>query len=134
MVSFRELRIKLKRLQRSVVNWFLENEKLLLYLVGIVVVASLSFVFGTLKGAGLSQKPITVMRPESAPVVITEKCEQENTVLKQKDCVYVGSIKGKKYYPPSCSHAKRISKENLRCFTSDKDAIDKGYERSTSCK
>jgi len=133
MLKLIEMQIKLKKLRKLAVNWFLEYEQLLIYLVGIIIVASLSFVFGVLKGTGLSQEPITVMRPQSAPVVITEKCESEDIVLKQKDCIYVGSTKGKKYYPPSCSHAKRISKENLRCFTSDEDAIGKGYERSTSC-
>jgi len=102
--------------------------------VGVIIIASLSFIFGVLKGAGLSQEPITVMRPQSAPVVVVRECEQDVNILKQKDCIYVGSMKGRKYYPPSCSYAKKISKENLRCFTSDKDATDKGYTKSTSCK
>ncbi len=130
MLNLKELYIKLKKI---ITEGFLEHEQSFIYFVGIVIVASLSFVFGILKGVGLSQKPITVMRPQNPPVVITKECEVQNTVLKQKDCVYVGSVKGKKYYPPSCSYAKKISKENLRCFTSDEDAIKKGYEKSTSC-
>ncbi len=133
MLSLKELQIKLKKVRKLIIDWFLEYEQPLIYLVGIIIVASLSFVFGVLKGTRLSQKPVTVMRPQNPPVVITKECEVQNTVLKQKDCVYVGSVKGKKYYPPSCSYAKKISKENLRCFTSDKDAIEKGYEKSTSC-
>jgi len=124
----------MKKKISTIVVWLQNHEKQLLGIIAVSVLVPLSFVFGTLKGAKLSQEPIIVMRPQSAPIVIKENSTQENNILKQKDCVYVGSIKGKKYYPPSCSFAKRISKENLRCFASDKDAIDKGYEKSTSCK
>jgi len=134
MLRLIEIRLKLKKLRKSIISWFLEYEQLLIYLVGAIIITSLSFVFGVLKGAELSQEPITVMRPQSAPVVVVKECENDINILKQKDCIYVGSVKGRKYYPPSCSYAKKISKENLRCFTSDKDATDKGYTKSTSCK
>ncbi len=130
MLGLIEKQIKLKKI---IITWFTENERLLLYIVGVVIIASLSFVFGILKGVGLSQKPITIMRQKNPPVIITKKCKSENIALNQKDCVFVGSMKGKKYYPPSCSYAKRISKENLRCFKSEEEATGKGYEKSTSC-
>ena len=119
----------------GVILWMGGHEKQLLCIAGIVVVAFLSYVFGVLKGSEFSQRPITVMRPLNDPVVIPQKNESIALAdMKPQDCVYVGSIKGKKYYPPSCSYAKKVAKENLRCFRSDQDAIDKGYVRSTSCK
>ena len=124
----------MKKKISTIIIWLQYHEQQLLGIIAVSILVPLSFVFGALKGAELSQEPIIVMRPQSAPIVIRENSTQEVNILKQKDCIYVGSTKGKKYYPPSCSFAKRISKENLRCFVSDEDAIDKGYEKSTSCK
>lgn len=120
----------------AIVEWLQEYEKQVLYLIGLVTIAIGSFVFGAMHGNTFAQEPIVVYRTENEPVVITQEVAVDDikSDLKVKDCKYVGSIKGKKYYPPSCSYAKKITKENLRCFTSDEDAINKGYERSTSCK
>ncbi|HHH12377.1 MAG TPA: hypothetical protein ENJ77_00705 [Candidatus Moranbacteria bacterium] len=49
-------------------------------------------------------------------------------------CRFVGSRKSDKYYPPECSHARRIAPENLRCFLSAADAESKGYTRSKACR
>lgn len=122
-----------KRLQK-IAQWLRDYEKRLLYSVGIVIVGFSCFVFGVLKGAGLSHEPLTVLRPTSPPIVVAcESAEDAASKLTVADCKFVGSIKGKKYYPPSCSYAKNIAKENLRCFTSEEDAEAKGYERTTSC-
>jgi hypothetical protein len=118
----------------SAFMWIRSHEKHLVYGGGVVAIGVLCFVFGVLKGAELSQEPITIMRPHSAPITLPcEASGEEAAGITAEECKFVGSIKGKKYYPPSCSYAKNISKENLRCFTSDADAQEKGYERSTSC-
>ncbi len=132
MLKSNQFRLKCKKTYSKIINWFLEYEKQLLLLIGFIIVGLLSFVFGTLKGAELVQEPIIVTKPIGEPIVIKEVCA--NDIITAKDCIYVGSTKGTKYYPPSCSFAKKISKENLRCFKSDKDAQDKGYTRSSSCK
>jgi len=111
------------------------HESQLLCIIGFGVIAVLSFVFGALHSTTFEQAPIIVHQPESPPVVITQRSDQDAVLdITAKDCMYVGSIKGKKYYPPSCSYARKIAKENLRCFISDQDAVDKGYKKSTSCK
>ena len=122
----------MKRQWYKILEWFGQNEVKLICFLGIVLISIMAFVFGVLKGAGLSQKPIMVMRPESPPIVIEKGGEGD--IISEKDCMYVGSVKGKKYYPPTCSFAKKIAKENLRCFTSDEDAKNKGYTKSLSCK
>ena len=132
MLRLKSFLVQLKKAIAHIISWFLTYEKQILLLIGFIVVAALSFVFGTLKGAELTQSPIVVNKPVGEAIVIRELCADD--IITVKDCIYVGSIKGAKYYPPSCSYAKKISKENLRCFTSDEDAIDKGYTKSTSCK
>ena len=44
--------------------------------------------------------------------------------------VYVGSINSDKYYSCDCHYAKQIKPENIICFTSDDDALSKGYVKS----
>ncbi|NCN99239.1 hypothetical protein COU62_00910 [Candidatus Pacearchaeota archaeon CG10_big_fil_rev_8_21_14_0_10_35_219] len=43
---------------------------------------------------------------------------------------YVGSINSDKYYPCDCRYAKTVKLENIVCFDSDQEAVDKGYEKS----
>lgn len=123
---------------RNLVNFFIENEKKIVLVVGMILIVIISFTFGIMKGKGIAQDPLVIYEPENPPVVINsgelvsddEKSEVEETLT---TCVYVGSKKGTKYYPPTCSYAKKINPENLRCFSSDQDARDKGYTKSTSC-
>ncbi|PID52459.1 MAG: hypothetical protein CR972_02100 [Candidatus Moraniibacteriota bacterium] len=118
-----------------VISWITLHEKHVVYGGGLIVVGGLCFVFGVLQGRGLSIDPITVMYPQTEPLMLPCTTEEEGEeATTKKNCKYVGSIKGKKYYPPSCTYAKKIAKENLRCFISDNDAIQKGYQKSTSCK
>lgn len=125
----------MNRMLSRAISWITRHEKQLVYGGGLIMVGLLCFVFGVLQGHGLSNEPITVMRPSGEPIILpcTNGEREEAAEMTEKDCKYVGSIKGSKYYPPSCSHAKKIAKENLRCFTSDEDAHEKGYQRSTSC-
>ena len=122
--------------KKNIILWWEEYEQHILYVIGFITIAVGSFLFGLMYKNTFAQAPIVVYRPENPPVVIEKEVSEENlnTGIAEKDCKYVGSIKGTKYYPPSCSYAKKIAKENLRCFVSDEDAINKGYQRSTSCK
>jgi len=40
---------------------------------------------------------------------------------------YVGSVNSDKYYVCDCRYSKIIKPENVICFSSDKEAVDKGY-------
>ena len=132
ILNWKNIQLKINKLRKFSATWFLENERQILLIIGFVIVAALSFVFGTLKGAGITQSPIIVEKPVGEPLVIKELCA--DSVMTREDCIYVGSVKGTKYYPPDCSYAKKISKENLRCFKTDEEAMKKGYKKSTSCK
>jgi hypothetical protein len=47
--------------------------------------------------------------------------------------VYVGSKNSDKYYTCDCHYAKRILLENIFCFESDAQALNKGYEKIEDC-
>lgn len=41
--------------------------------------------------------------------------------------LYVGSVNSDKYYVCDCRYSKIIKPENLICFSSDQEAVNKGY-------
>jgi hypothetical protein len=47
---------------------------------------------------------------------------------------FVASKTGTKYYPAGCGGISRIKEENKVYFTTEKDAQDKGYTRTDTCK
>ncbi len=96
------------------------------------------FSFGFYSGAAHRDTPSTTIVRAAQPVVqhLPEKGESAQnatTPLTARDCMFVGSAKGTKYYPPTCAYAKNIARENLRCFTSAEQAQQEGYTRSKSC-
>lgn len=56
----------------------------------------------------------------------TNVCQNLNC---PKDTLYVGSVNSDKYYVCDCRYSKIIKPENLICFSSDKEATDKGYTK-----
>lgn len=44
--------------------------------------------------------------------------------------IYVGSINSDKYYQCDCHYADQILPQNIICFSSDEDALSKGYTMS----
>lgn len=62
--------------------------------------------------------------------------KQNTTQTNQQACInlgcnestiYTGSINSDKYYPCTCSYAKRIKPENIICFQSKEQAELEGY-------
>lgn len=66
--------------------------------------------------------------------------KQDQKTIKQdkekvkKDCAFVASSRGKKYYEANSSSAKNLSPKNLICFPDEKEAMKAGYEPSNSIK
>lgn len=116
-------------------KWFLSHEMMIVMVIVLIAVAGISYAFGFFHGIELSPHPLMISRPLNEPIVqVAGKCTQDpQTSMTPEDCRFVASINGKKYYPPTCPAAQKIAKENLRCFTSEQDANEKGYELSTSC-
>ena len=115
--------------------------------IGILSLVAISFTIGIFYGQKWQQEPLILIPDnnhtegvklnDEAAGVQNEPLEGiESTFSSEKEvdnCLYVGSKTGSKYYPPTCSFAGRVKPENLRCFASDDDAVEKGYERSTAC-
>ena len=119
---------------RKMRDQFIAKERVILIILGYIVIAVMFFVFGIFKGVEISPQPITIREPHPESVIVQKNCtEGDGAMITQDSCIYVGSTKGTKYYPPTCAYAQNIAKENLRCFISDQDALDKGYTKSTSC-
>jgi DNA/RNA endonuclease YhcR with UshA esterase domain len=124
---------------RNFIDFFAKNERKIVLFLGLLLAVFLGFTFGVLKGKRFVYEPLVISIPENPPVLINSNNsinKEEKTKISENlaNCVYVGSKKGTKYYPPSCDYAKKIKPENLRCFPSDEDAKIKGYEKTTSCK
>lgn len=128
----------MKNYFKGFINFFIKNETKVVLILVIILVSFVSFTFGVMKGKKFVYEPMVISIPENPPIVInsTESVKkEENTKISENlaNCVFVGSKKGTKYYSPSCNFAKKIKTENLRCFSSDNDAISKGYTKTTSC-
>src|SRR3989344_3511102 len=140
---------------------FVAREQKIITIVGLILVSVISFEAGVLQGERWQQAPLIIEKPSSLPEIVTigkqgvvagvaaEKAEstaEENrTIIETKEstgespktqerCMYVGSKNSDKYYPPDCHFATRIKPENIQCFSSDEDAISRGYQRSTACQ
>jgi hypothetical protein len=125
----------MKRSSNIVKKWLILHEAKIVIIIVLLAVAGISYVFGFFHGIELSPQPLIISQQNNDPIIqAPEDCMKEGeSVITVEDCRFVGSIKGKKYYPPTCSAAQQIAKENLRCFTSEQDAAEKGYEISSSC-
>lgn len=115
-------------------SWLLDHETAFLAICGMIIIGTLCYVYGWFMGAQIITRPITVYRTTQDPIVVDQPPSTQESLMQPEDCIYVGSVKGTKYYPPDCSYATKIDPENLRCFRSDQDAVDQGYAPSTSCK
>lgn len=69
-----------------------------------------------------------------SPVII--QCPKEAYIQKASEAqkgVFLASRNGSKYYPLECPGASRIKEENKVWFSSEEEAINAGYDRTTSC-
>jgi len=117
--------------------------------IGFLLVAVISFEFGYMQSKPINASPIIIEKapvsPEISPEGLDNDIMKSDTNIAQKEatstnsqqltnCIYVGSKNSNKYYPPTCSYAKRIKPENLSCFKTESEATAQGRIRSTGCK
>jgi hypothetical protein len=127
-------------------QFWLKYEPKIVLSIGFILVAVLAFEAGVLKGQNWQQKPMVIekpattdqtanpaenaakgqnLAPETAPTASpVSNSPSQNT---PQNCAFVGSKNSNKYYPPSCSYAKRIKPENLVCFKDAAEAQSRGY-------
>ena len=130
-------------------QFWLKNEQKIILVFGLILVAAISFEAGVLKGQNYQKSALIVEKPaqcENMPdsPQTAQKTQDltsgkasntigEATPANSRNCVFVGSKNSDKYYPPTCSFAKRLKPENVVCFSGDQDAVSKGYQKSTGC-
>lgn len=135
---------RIKKIGKQARTFCIAHEQKIITVIALILVAALSFEAGIIHGKKWAQKPLIIEKSPPPPIVnaSTDQAKEntspqvkQNTATQQDvaSCVYVGSKNSNKYYPPSCSFAKRIKPENLRCFASDEEARQQGYQRSTAC-
>lgn len=118
----------------------------------LVLIAGISFEVGYIKGKGQKASSLVIEEAPECPKIGLE--EQDNATMESdsslaskklaganlapiqnmQKCQFVGSKNSDKYYPPTCSYAKRIKPENLACFQTEAEALAEGRARSTGCK
>ena len=74
----------------------------------------------------------------AVPTIVTlseiSQIEQEKTTVNSMSSQFVASKTGAKYYSIGCSGINRIKEENRVYFKTEQEAIDKGYERTSTCQ
>lgn len=130
-------------------QFWLKYEQKVILVLAFALVAILAFEAGILKGEKWQKPPLVIEKPAECPNTrdgaqdspkaqnLTPQAVSntigEATPTSPKNCPFVGSKNSNKYYPPSCSFAKRVKPENLVCFKDEKDAESKGYIKSAAC-
>lgn len=124
-------------------DWFINNQRNLLLLLGFVIVGTLAFESGYLRGKTTQSAPLVVSipavsEPSSTSDVVNMSTAPQPGETKQlvstvagnqttTSCPLVGSRNSNKYHVATCAVAKRIKPENRVCFSSKEDAEKRGY-------
>jgi len=138
------LREKMKKI-------FTENEFRVVLGAGLILIASVAFEGGYLKGKTALNSPIVIEKPIQTQNLSSEvvqgnafggqKTTQEaeidpsgsdtpgkNPAVGGTSCAFVGSKNSNKYHLPTSRCARQIKPENLVCFASVEDAKAKNYQ------
>jgi hypothetical protein len=124
-----------------------KHEYKTILLFGFILVSFISFEAGVLKGEKWQKEPLVIEKLVSTGEAINTAQKPpeasklasggQNTEIKANtspaECAFVGSKNSNKYHLSSCQWAKRIKPENIVCFKSAEDAVQKGYQPDKSC-
>jgi hypothetical protein len=126
-------------------EFWLKYEQKIVLIVAFCLIAAISFEFGLFQGQKSQQKPLIIEKQVNAQSEGQATPNQPSMALESKSqmtlptqgvqsgCAFVGSKNSAKFYVPTCTWAKRIKPENLVCYKSEKEAIEKGKTKS-ECK
>ncbi len=134
---------------KAIKQFWLKYEAKIVLIFGLILVSALSFEAGVLKGQKSPESPLILEKatecnntpdsPQNAQKTQNLTSSEVSTKIGEespqssKNCAFVGSKNSNKYYPPTCSFAKRLKPENTVCFKDEQDAQSKGYQKSISC-
>jgi hypothetical protein len=135
-------------MKERISEFWKNNEMKVVLLVGLVLVALISFQGGYLKGKAQKESPLIIEKTADcsySPEINTlneakieanasnAQVESNPIASENKNCAFVGSKNSNKYHLPTCRYAKNIKPENLVCFSSPGDAEKRGYQPDTNC-
>lgn len=120
-------------------NWVKDNQADIILVIGIIIIALISFGFGRLTAPKIVKEPVVIEEPTAAignqfVATTTEEgsadiiAPQGTTGETSEKGIIVASKNGKKYHWPWCSWAKNIKPENQVWFKSEEEAKKAGYQ------
>ena len=134
--------------------WLKYNEKIVL-VIGIILIAAVSFEAGYLEGQKNKQASVVVNKTACAPCPennqttkasestasagtnnpngSSENQKTEAPTTEPQTCSFVASKNSDKYHLASCQWAARIKPENKICFSSTEEAQKRGYQGAKCC-
>jgi hypothetical protein len=137
--------------------WLKYGEKVIL-LLGIILIALVSFEAGFLKGQKNQKEPVEIKQAVCPPSLgetntPNSRDEEKNAnnqnsgaALPNKQnetqnqpntdnqkCAFVASKNSDKYHLPTCPSAQKIKPENKICFSSAEEAQARGYQGAKCC-
>jgi len=131
-------------MKAKIKEFFSIHESKIIFFLGLVLVAVISFEVGIIKGKEIVEKPILIentipdqtnntdSKDNDKSVKIASE-NQNNNNIADKNCAFVGSKNSNKYHLPGCRWAKNIKPGNIICFSSKSDAESKGYLPDKNC-
>ena len=102
----------------------------IILILGIVLIALVSFGAGLLVSLQNNQGAIIIQNPTASIIKATEPASAEATAGKQGRLI--GSVNSNKYHWPECSFGKRIAEQNQIWFESEEEAQNAGYVRGSN--
>lgn len=148
--SYKQVLVSIANIMQKI-KYFLESDKGKNFLVVLIVilVGLGSFGLGRLsksqetKGVDLLYKDKSSLIPSNT----SNNVNLSSTSLNSKNIVsstpktenslkkgFVASKIGSRYYPLDCPAGDKLKPENKIYFSTEKEAIEKGYTKSSSCK
>ncbi len=132
-----------ERLKSSFIGQFwLKHEQKIIILIGISLIAAISFEVGYLKGQKNQKEPIVVNQAACQPCqknanvdnsLNSASSDKNQTSAKKQKCAFVASKNSNKYHLATCQFAQKIKPENKICFSSAEEAQKRGYQGAKCC-
>jgi len=126
--------------QKNLVNFWLKYEVKIVLLTGFILIATVSFEGGYLKGSAVKNSPIVIEKATTEAQICDSGANMakpgqidQNTQNNKKECLFMASKNSKKFHTATCTWAKRIKPENVVCFSSKEEAIQKGFQPDAAC-
>lgn len=132
---------------QKIKGFAVEYQDRIVLIIGIVLIALISFGSGMLYNREISKEPIIIEEPaenanhesrimnydSGGNSSLNFTASATNTSTQTQTEVVVASRNGTKYHLPSCPGAKQIKPENKITFSSPQEAEAAGYEPANNC-